>query len=320
MQTDHEWLTDANRRNVLNDTGIAGSDTVGSYTKIFNWFPRDNFLWPIACDIVGTGPQACERRVCDAQWSVIKDAWSVEVYEVMPREWATMCRANLGEPPKKSCGPSKPTADSQPDQLSVKTANGQVVLAKRKAKQEQEWSPKTSLAARNSVKARGVWGHASGQVVEPKNSYTLISVRPKAAQWASYTRSLHLLRRYLELCEMYLPSHCCLHCLYTCATRSFNHPCCFVPCSTKHLIASHAEPWFAHYRLTIGHVRPLPTRRIDRAHSPRGVTDLSEQGSSSWYVMGKGQAALVTYPGSLGFLLIQFRVMSKHNLVKIGVS
>ena len=102
---------------------------------------------------------------------------------------------------------------------------------------------------------------------------------------------------------------------YIFAMLSFNHPCCFVPCSTRYFIASHAEPWFVHYRLAIANVRPRPTRRIDRAH-----TDLSEQGSSSWYVMGKGQAALVTYPGSLGFLLIQFRVMSKHNLVKIGVS
>ena len=83
---------------------------------------------------------------------------------------------------------------------------------------------------------------------------------------------------------------------------SFDHPCCFVSCSTEDLIAPHAEPWFAHYRLTIDNVRPLPTRRIDRGHGPRGVTDLPQQGSSSWYVMGKGQAALVTYPGSLGLL------------------
>ena len=82
---------------------------------------------------------------------------------------------------------------------------------------------------------------------------------------------------------------------YIFAMFSFKHPCCFVPCSTRHFIASHAEPWFVHYKFAIDNVRPLPTRRIDRAHM-----DLSEQGSSSWYVMGKGQAALMTYPGSLG--------------------
>ena len=44
------------------------------------------------------------------------------------------------------------------------------------------------------------------------------------------------------------------------------------------------------------YVRPLPTCRIDRAHSPREVTDLSGQGWNSWYVMGQGSGGSSDIP------------------------
>ena len=60
----------------------------------------------------------------DKQWRRRRYSWQVQ-----------LCAGLILESHQKnSCGPSRPTADSQPDQLSVKTANGQVVLAKRKAK------------------------------------------------------------------------------------------------------------------------------------------------------------------------------------------
>ena len=104
--------------------------------------------------------------------------------------------------------------------------------------------------------------------------------------------------RYIYI-MYYLPAHLCLHWLHICST--FLQPSMLF-CSMFHKAPHCISCWtmvsalWTHHR----YVRPLPTCRIDRAHSPREVTDLAGQGWNSWYVMGKGQGALVTYPGSLG--------------------
>ena len=83
---------------------------------------------------IGPGYSTPTLRRRETRTSVLQIPWRALAEEKVQLASPTMCRANLGEHQKNSCGPSRPTADSQPDQLSVKTANGQVFLAKRKAK------------------------------------------------------------------------------------------------------------------------------------------------------------------------------------------